>query len=181
MKLDEVAPRLFRSFARLRSSAALLAAITAFASFTPACDTDVEVDCSKGEPCDDSFALSVIPGGAGFEVGTYHFAITGYDVSFTADCFVTGSAEQTTCEPLQPADATVEIPSFHAIKDEDGVITSFDIAYASAPPSIQVRIEFGDEQLTDTTYTEADYEEVRLAKICPVLCVQAEEELTVLP
>lgn len=160
---------------------ALLVALAAIATLSSACDNDIEVDCSKGEKCEDSFALSVIPGGAGFEVGTYHFAITAYDATFTADCFVTGSAAQTTCEPLQPADATVEIPSFHAVKDQDGVITSFDIAFASAPPTVEVRIEFGDEQLTDTTYTEADYEEVRVAKICPVLCLEADEELTVLP
>jgi hypothetical protein len=164
-----------------RTGAAVVVTLAALAVFSPACETDVEVDCSKGKKCEDSFALSVIPGGAGFEVGTYHFAITAYDVTFTSDCFVTGSVEQTTCEPLQPADATVEIPSFHAVKDDDDVVTSFDIAFASAPPTVQVRVEFGDEQLADRTYTEADYEEVRLAKICPVLCVEADEELTVLP
>lgn len=166
---------------RTNKASAGLFALAALAASVSACDTDVEVDCSKGKKCDDSFALSVIPGGAGFEVGTYHFAITAYDVTFTADCFVTGSAEQTTCEPLAPADASVEIPSFHAVKDDEDTITSFDIAFASAPPSVQVRVEFGDKELTNTTITDAEYEEVRLAKICPVLCVQYDDELTVLP
>lgn len=166
---------------RTIQTAFALSALAAFAGLSPACDNDVEVDCSKGKKCDDSFALSVIPGGAGFEVGTYHFAITAYDTTFTSDCFVTGSAEQTTCEPLQPADGSVDPPSFHSVKDDDDTITSFDIAFASAPPSVQVRIEFGDKELTDSTFTDADYEEVRLAKICPVLCVQFDDELTVLP
>jgi hypothetical protein len=172
-RTNKVSSRLF--------GAATLAALVAFATISPSCDEELEVDCSKGKPCDDSFVLSIIPGGAGFEVGTYHFAVTAYDVTFTSDCFVTGSADQTTCEPLEPAEASVEIPSFHAVRDDDDVITSIDIAYVSAPPSVQVRVEFGDKELTDTTYTEADYEEVRIAKICPVLCVEADEELTVLP
>lgn len=175
--------RINQAAARAKRAAALssLVVLGAFAALAPACEDDIEVDCSKGKKCDDSFALSIIPGAKGFEVGTYHFAITAYDVTFTSDCFVTGSADQTTCEPLEPADATVEIPSFHAVRGDDDVITSFDIAYASAPPTVQVRIEFGDEELTNTTFTEDAYEEIRYDKICPVLCVQADEELTVLP
>jgi len=164
----------------LQGSLALVgASLAALLVVFPACDTDVEVDCSKGEACDDSFFLSVIPGGAGFELGSYHFDIIANDENFTTDCVVTGSVEATTCEPLQPTESPTEVPSFHAIRDDNDVIVSFDIGFASAPPSVQVRVLFGNVELANQTYTE--YEEQRLDPICPVLCVTAEEELTVLP
>jgi hypothetical protein len=156
-------------------------ALAAFASLASSCEDDVEVDCSKGKACEDSFLLSIIPGAQGFEIGTYHFAITAYDVTFTTDCAVTGSVDQTACEPLQPAESDAEIPSFDVVRDANDVITSFNVGYVSAPPTVQVRVEFGDMQLTDTTYTDADYEEVRFSEVCPVLCVQGEAELTVIP
>jgi hypothetical protein len=163
----------------VRGLALVGASLTALLFVFSACETDVAVDCNKGKACDDSFFLSVIPGGQGFEVGTYHFDIIANDETFTTDCYITGSVEATTCDALQPTDSAVEIPSFHSVRGDDDVITSFEIGFASAPPSVEVRVLFGNEQLADETYTE--YEEHRLAASCPVLCVTAEEELTVLP
>ena len=70
------------------------------------------------------------------------------------------------------AEASVEIPSFHAVRDDDDVITSIDIAYVSAPPSVRC-VSSSATRTHQHDLHEADYEEVRIAKICPVLCVEA--------
>ncbi len=155
--------------------------LAAFLSLAPGCDpeVDTEVDCSDGEACEDSFRLAVIPGGAGFEIGSYHVDILAYGETFATDCVITGSPDATSCEPLMPLQTDAERPTFEMVKGETGVVERFEIAFASAPESVQVRVLFGNESLADETFRE--YEEVRIDESCPVLCKQFDQELTVLP
>jgi len=150
-------------------------------ALAPGCDpeVDTEVDCSDGEPCEDSFRLAVIPGGAGFEIGSYHLDILAYGETFATDCVITGSPEQTACEPLAPLQTEAERPTFEMVKDANGVVERFEIKFASAPESVQIRVLFGNESLADETFRE--YEEIRIDDSCPVLCKQFDQELTVLP
>ena len=160
------------------------ASLASFVTLAPGCDNDVntsetEVDCSVGEACEDSFRLAVIPGGAGFEIGSYHLDIIAYGETFVTDCVITGSPDATQCEPLMPLQTETERPTFEMVKDANGVVEHFEIKFASAPESVQVRVLFSNESLADETFV--DYEEVRIDESCPVLCKEFDQELTVLP
>ena len=70
--------------ARLRGVAvSAILGITALAALAPACGSDVE--CGEGKACSDRFDLTIIPGGRGFEIGTYHFDIITEAESFAVD------------------------------------------------------------------------------------------------
>ncbi|NUP12794.1 MAG: hypothetical protein HOW73_42695 [Polyangiaceae bacterium] len=166
--------RVFKPMSRTVAGVGVLAGLALFSAGCPE-----EVDCEAAEPCDDSFALEIIPGGAGFEIGTYHFEMIANDTNFGVDCYITGSADATTCDPMTVGSEEVEKPAFNMVRDENGVVTNFTIGFASAPPSVQVRVTFGGELLADQTYTE--YETVQIDPSCPVQCKVFEDTLTVLP
>jgi len=164
--------------ASLRGAAAsAILGIASLAAFAPACGSDVE--CGAGKACKDRFDLTIIPGGRGFEIGTYHFDIIAPGETFAVDCYITGSADATGCDPMVPLDSTSERPSFEIVRDDAGVVSEFAVGFDSAPKPVQVRVLFGNEVLADETYES--YEPVRIDASCPTLCEVLDETVTVLP
>jgi hypothetical protein len=159
------------------AAASAILGIASLAAFAPACGSDVE--CGEGEACNDRFDLTIIPGGRGFEIGTYHFDIITKDETFAVDCYITGSADATGCDPMVPLDSTAERPSFEIVRDDAGVVSEFAVGFDSAPKPVQVRVLFGNEVLADETYES--YEPVRIDASCPTLCEVLDETVTVLP